>query len=300
MAGQPVRRQREAEARARAGGRAKRSTPALRAKVVARANLVGPAAAAAEFQLEPALVRKWCSRSKPSLVLTSSPATEGEPAQTPSQDRLESMRRARDSHRAVEEEALARISTLIAVGDGTEARNVATAAGIASDKALALDKAIVAAEVEHEAEATRLRSETLELQRDVLRATFTAIDIPIPLSSMRELATRAAAGEPLDVPEEVAAGDREHVRAAIRDEYRAELIAEGWVLPDGDDGEEEGHNNDCEENGDAIAREDKEAELHGRHEHANVIAREAARRGNPVRRRQSRWAATTMNHPGLS
>jgi hypothetical protein len=297
--------------------------------VVARARLVGPAAAAAEFKLDPALVRKWCSRSKPTAehVVEASGSTGSESAHTRDGDRLDSMRMARAAARAVEAQAVEQTSTLLAAGNGTEARNAATAGGIWSDKALALDKAIVAAEGEAEVESTRLRSETLELQRDLLRATFAAIDIPVPVASMRELAVRAAAGEPLEVPEEIVAIDRERVRGAIRAEHLAELTSEGWVLADeahgeedeADDGEElvddaevvdEGEDEGLEaleDDGlpswDELPEQWKKRHALQRHlgrwEWANELARASARRGSPAPRRQSRWAATSMSHPEL-
>jgi len=164
---------------------------------------------------------------------------------------LDSMRRARDAHRRVEAQALAATERALADRDENGARAAATASGIASDKALALDRALVAAEAAEQSEAARLSAERIEQQRSLLARTFEAVGIPAPAATMAELARQAASGEPIEVPGEVLAADRERVRAAVRSEHLEQLLAEGWTPPgeaeedddsgeDGDEADEEG------------------------------------------------------------
>lgn len=224
----------------------KKRAAALRAEALRIAAADGAAAASRATGLRQSTIRSALTRERAraaraaeaaarSVPVSVLPATEGSAVG----DRLASMRKARDSHRRVEGQALEQTSALLAAGNGTEARNVATAGGIASDKALALDKAIVAAEAEAEAEAVRLQRGTLDLQAAVLRAVFVAIDVPPPVASLRLLAGQAAAGEELQVPEEIASEERERVRVKVRAEYLEELIAEGWAPPADDDEETE-------------------------------------------------------------
>jgi hypothetical protein len=127
----------------------------------------------------------------------------------------------------VEARAVEQTQVLLEAGQAREAQAASVAGGVWSDKALALDRAIASAE----AEAVRLREGVLALQAAVLSATFAAIDVPPPLASMRVLAGQASRGEALGVPDDVAAGDRERVRAKIRAEHLEELLAEGWGPP---------------------------------------------------------------------
>jgi hypothetical protein len=135
----------------------------------------------------------------------------------------------------VEAQAIEATERALREGDEAAARNASTAGGIAADKALNLDRAILAAQAEHDAERVRLREGALALQAEVLRLVFEAIDVPPPTASMRVLLAQAGAGEALQVPDELAAEERERARLRVRGEYLDELLAEGWMPP----GEEE-------------------------------------------------------------
>ena len=136
---------------------------------------------------------------------------------------LEGLRQAYEAARKVEAQAVASTSALLAAGRGTEARNVATAGAIWSDKALALGKEIARLEAEQEREGARLVEEAVELQRGVLEALFRALGVPVPAVLLGELASRAAAGAPLVVGEAVARDALETMTAALREGVRAEV-----------------------------------------------------------------------------
>jgi hypothetical protein len=210
-----------------------------------------------------------------------------------SDGRLDGMRRALNAARGVESQAVEQTSLLLAAGNASEARNAAAAGGIWSDKSLALEREIVKTETDVQAQATRLQRDQLQLQAAVLRATFVAIDIPMPVASMRELAARAAAGEPLEVPEEVAAADRERARAAIRGEHLDELIAEGWALADEDEGTERGEHDGPDQDLDAIEGEEDDEREPLEHE-----GLEAPRHRTPAPRQRSRFL-NANEHPSL-
>ena len=155
-------------------------------------------------------------------------ATSGAPAVVSSElggSALDSMRRARDAHRRVEAQAIAATEAALRGGDESAARNASTAGGIASDKALALDRAIVAAEEGEQQEAARLTDEAVELQRGVLEALFRALGVPVPAVLLGELAARAAVGAPLVVGEAVARDAYEVMASALREGMRGEVEA---------------------------------------------------------------------------
>jgi transposase-like protein len=253
MAGRPKRRARLAAEQGRGKPRAKRADAATRRRAVARAGQVGDAQAAEEFGLAGApTIRSWRRRVKAEPPPDPSPAVHGatasetgaagesEPETVPpvNVSRLDGMRRALAAAREVEAQAVEQTAVLLAAGNAGEARNAAAAGGIWSDKSLALEREIVKAEGEAEAERTRLQDDRLALWGELMRATFAAVDLPVPVAVMRELAARAVAGADLEVPPEIAAADRERVRGASRAEYLEELIAEGWAPPADDDEEE--------------------------------------------------------------
>lgn len=162
MAGRSQRKAREAvEARRRAGGgRAKRSTRAERLAAVTRAAQVGDAKAAAEFGVTPGTLRKWRSRLRaeaaPVAVASSSGVGGDEVGDVGA---VADMRRALAAARRVEGQAMAQTEALLAAGNPGEARNAAAAAGVMSDKALALGRELASAEASAEREAVRLGEE---------------------------------------------------------------------------------------------------------------------------------------------
>jgi hypothetical protein len=227
MAGSPKKRKRREEAELGGTVRARRADVATRRRALRRASEVGDAATAAEFGCAPATIRSW-RRRMPAEPVDSQPDAKREPAaDMPIGDgRLDGMRRALGAHRRVEAQAITAAERYLREDNATEARNAATTAGVACDKALNLERAILVAEGEQEAQEARLRSDQLALQRDVMAAMFEAVDLPPPMATMRELAARAAAGEALAVSAEVASPDRERLRAAIRGELLADVRAQ--------------------------------------------------------------------------
>jgi hypothetical protein len=209
---------------------------------------VGDKRAAEEFEVKPATIRSWRRRvagepvaaSPVDMPVVESPSTaaaaEGENGAVSSAgvSGLAAMRHDAEELAVLAGEATAKSREQLQAGLASDSRSSATVFGIAHDKLLQVRKAIAAAESEEREAAARLGRETLELQASLLRAVFVALDIPVPVETMRVLATRAAAGEELAVPDEIAAADREEVRARVRGELLEELAAEG-VMP-GDDG----------------------------------------------------------------
>jgi hypothetical protein len=231
MAGKPKQRERERLEAEAAKRRAARANPNRRRAAVLRAEAVGDELASREFNVERSTIRSWrrhVKREGPEPT----PAEPVAQAETPRPTSgLEAMRKARDAARAAEADAVAQTRTLLAAGQAREAQAASVAGGVWSDKALALDKAIVAAEAERQAEAARLTQAGIALQAAVVRGTFQAVDLPVPTRTMRTLGEQAQRGEALEVPEEIARADRERIRAPIRAEHLDELLAEGWRAP---------------------------------------------------------------------
>jgi hypothetical protein len=238
MASNPVRR-----ARREAQEAAARKSEALR---IAAAD--GAAAASRATGVGASTIRSWMTRER---AKAASAASESLPVeQLAGGGALDSMRRARDSHRRVEAQAVAATERALRGKDESAARNAATASGIASDKALALDRAILAAEAEEETQATRLGREALELQAAVLRAVFVALDVPPPVELLTLLAQRAGLGEPLQLPEDVVARARETVAAPVRARVLSELEAERARESREREGESEGAGGEDADDGD--------------------------------------------------
>ncbi len=228
MPGRPkTRAKREVETQ-RAGARAKRYTSVDRERILKRSVVVGAVVAAREAGVRPATLRTWRHRaaaepeaSVPVAEGVAEAVVEGETV-----GGLEGMRRAYEAARKVEAAAVAQTETLLGAGQAKDAQAASVAGGVWSDKALALGKAIAAAEGEEEAQAARLAGDRLALQAGVLRAVFDAIDVPVPVGLLRELARRAAEGLPLGgVPEELVSAARELVTGAIRGQLRGEIEA---------------------------------------------------------------------------
>jgi hypothetical protein len=213
--------------------RAKRADVATRRRAVARAGQVGDAKAAEEFGVALATIRSWRRRvaGEPPGPAPSERDAEGAGVAASARSAedgslLGGMRAALARARAVEDQASEQAQTLLAAGQAREAQAASIAGGVWSDKSRALEKAIAAAEAEGEAEQSRLQRGTLELAAGLLSATFTALDLPVPVETIRALAACADAGEELMVPAEVAAEDRELVRARVRADVLPEVEAE--------------------------------------------------------------------------
>jgi hypothetical protein len=217
--------------------RAKRASVATRRRAVARAAQVGDARAAEEFKVAQATIRSWRRRVAgepegasvpvvvPGAAVEASGGGEVVAEGVVGVSGLEGMRRAYAAARRVEAEAVAQASSLLASGQAKDAQAASVAGGVWSDKALALGKAIAAAEADEEGRAARLSEEQLALQRDVLLAMFEALGVVPPVELLGELAARAGAGEPLQVPEDVALRAREVVQGPIRARLAAEVEA---------------------------------------------------------------------------
>jgi hypothetical protein len=169
------------------------------------------------------LVRKWRSRAKREPA-SAAPSTATGAASGELDSGIEGLRRAVGDARELERLGSERARELLNTGQEEKSRQAATVAGIASDKARLAEKALREAEAEHGRQAAQLTEEHLELIARVIRASFEALALPLPVESLRA----ALAGE---VPEDVARPDRERVRAAIRSEYLDELLAQGWTPP---------------------------------------------------------------------
>jgi hypothetical protein len=262
VAGSPnKRRKRESETQ-RASARAKRFTRADRERILKRSAVVGAAVAAREAGVSPATLRTWRRRgaAEPVEHVVSEPSAAGLVEEVvPAGEEvsgLEAMRRALADAQRVSAQAVAQTEALLAAGQAKDAQAASVAGGVWSDKALALGKALAAAESEMEAESVRLGGEALELQRALLAATFEAMELPVPVATMRELAAHAAAGEPLEVSEEVAVADRQRVRAKMRASVESDIELARYVSRttppaaeaegEGDDAGEEGECADAE------------------------------------------------------
>jgi hypothetical protein len=315
MTGRPkTRERREREERERAGKRAKAADAGTKARVVARAKEVGPAAAAAEVGLSPALVRKWCQRQKDPPPSGATVPIVNDPA-SPSERR----RGEAELERAAARRALDMAGVLLGKQLASEARNAATVGAMHADRAMQLEEAARLAE-SHEIALVQGRGEQVV---ELVSRMFAAVGLSVP----SEVAKAVLRGE--EVTPEVAAAAREQVRAKFRGEARAELLAEieaarlatpALSAGEADDGEDEPVDAEIveevesesepapdEENGlswadlpeDWKARFNLQPKL-GLYEYEQSLKREDMARRQPRVSAPGRFDAARFTHPGLT
>jgi hypothetical protein len=240
MAGQPVRRAREAE-RAGATRRAKPVDPGTRARVVAYASAHGSAAAAKQFAVTAATVRKWCQRDRERRAQGEArePAVvQGAPVLGQDASRAEKLRAAAERERATAVTARDQADSFLAQGDARAARDATVASRGFADLAAELEEAS-RREEEHEVRISEAQGEAISA---VAGAFIEALGLrgPAPRDLWATLLGQAAAGEALQAPEDDVAAVRGQLqaeaRAAVMTEIRDREERDGPA--DADEGEE--------------------------------------------------------------
>jgi len=207
MPGSPLKRQRreEAEAAARASGRARRVSVADRAAALQRAEIVGDQAAAVEFGVKPATIRSWRRRAKDAPVeqrVVPVEASGGETAvdavavDVDAPD-LEQLRRTALNASRVAERALEALEGALQASRNPQA--IAVAFGVSVDKARELREAVQALE-NHQISLSEAQGRVLA---DVISAAFWALRLTPPAEILRHLLDQASRGETLSVPGEL-------------------------------------------------------------------------------------------------
>lgn len=226
MAGRPRRKARlESERAAGAKKRASRVDAGTRARVLARGEVVGLAEAAREAGIDPSLARKWKSRAAKGESVSASagsvpvaPVVGGGEAASAA----ERLRGEAELSRRSARLALDQADALLRGGQASESRNAAVLANSHDARARELEELARVQEVHEQ----RLSADRATAVAQLVAAAFRVIGVPVPEAALRELAARAAAGEPLRVTEATASEAREAAQRSIRAQVRGELEAE--------------------------------------------------------------------------
>jgi len=225
VGGQPITKaRREAERKKlRATGR---FTDAQKRVILTRSETVGPKLAAEEAGVSAATLRTWRRRLAQAPETTPVPPANDAGDAAPA-SRAAGLRAEAQAEREAASRALQTSDTMLARGAASESRNAAVVAGLRADRAAELEASARAEEL-HE---TALSRATAEAVLDLVRFVFGDVGLPVPLALFRE----RLASWPNPAPSDVVARGRDDVLRGVREQVRAELLAERRDDADGED-----------------------------------------------------------------